>query len=76
MPSGREDEEPAILERIKQGERIEHYESVRRCKNGSLVEITLTVSPIRNEQGRIVGDSKIAHDISVRRQQYLAGTAG
>ena len=75
IPLDRHDEEPNILRRIKNGERIDHYETIRRRKDGSLVEISLTVSPIRNRTGRIVGASKIAHDITDRRraeeQQHL-----
>jgi PAS domain S-box-containing protein len=56
----RENEMPAILESIRRGEKVDHYETVRRRKDGSLVDISLTVSPIRNEMGRIVGASKIA----------------
>lgn len=58
------DEMPQILERIKRGERIDHYETVRQAKDGRLVNISLTVSPIHDEQGRIVGASKIARDIT------------
>jgi PAS domain S-box-containing protein len=68
IPLDRQDEEPAILRRIRRGERIEHYETVRRRKDGSLVDISLTVSPIRDRQGRIVGASKIARDITERRR--------
>ena len=64
---GREDEMPAILARIRRGERIDHLETVRRRKDGGLVEIALTVSPVRDRRGRIVGASKIARDISARR---------
>jgi PAS domain S-box-containing protein len=64
----RENEMPAILESIRRGEKIDHYETVRRRKDGSLVDISLTVSPIRDETGRIVGASKIARDISVRKR--------
>jgi two-component sensor histidine kinase len=56
------------LERIRRGERIERYDTVRRRKDGSLVDISLTVSPIRDATGRIVGASKIARDITARRQ--------
>ena len=75
---GREDEMPAILARIRRGERVDHLETVRRRKDGSLVEIALTVSPVRNRRGRIVGASKIARDISARkaieeRQRLLLG---
>jgi PAS domain S-box-containing protein len=61
---GRENEMPAILERIRSGEKVDHYETVRRRKDGSLIRISLTVSPIRDEAGQIVGASKIARDIT------------
>ncbi len=70
LPADRHDEEPKILERLRRGERIDHYETVRRRKDGSLVEISLTVSPIRNAAGRIVGASKIARDITERRRAH------
>lgn len=68
IPADRHDEEPAILARIRRGERIEHYETIRRRKDGSLVEISLTVSPIKSLDGRIVGASKIARDITEQRR--------
>ncbi|CAN7234860.1 PAS domain S-box protein [Phenylobacterium sp. LjRoot225] len=68
IPADRLDEEPEILRRIRAGERVEHFDTIRRRKDGSLVEISLTISPIRNAQGRIVGASKIARDITERRQ--------
>ncbi len=68
IPPGRHDEEPEILDRIRRGERIEHYETVRRRKDGSLVDISLTVSPIFNAHGRVIGASKIARDITERKQ--------
>ena len=61
-------EEATILARIRKGERIEHYETVRRRKDGSLVDISLTVSPLRDAQGRVVGASKIARDITERKR--------
>jgi PAS domain S-box-containing protein len=67
MPPDRYDEELRILDRIRRGERIEHYETVRRRKDGSLIDISLTVSPIRTAEGRIVGASKIARDITERK---------
>ncbi|MCK0208648.1 PAS domain S-box protein [Starkeya koreensis] len=71
----RPDEEPNILARIRAGERIEHYETTRRRKDGSLVDISLSVSPIQDHSGRIMGASTIARDISERRraeeQQHL-----
>jgi PAS domain S-box-containing protein len=54
----------AILERVKSGERVDHYETVRQTKSGRLVNISLTVSPVHDDVGRIVGASKIARDIS------------
>ena len=68
IPEDLQGEEPEILQRIRNGERIEHYETVRQRKDRSLVEISLTVSPVRNGAGRIVGVSKIARDISARRK--------
>jgi len=68
IPSDRPDEEPAILDRIRRGERIDHYETVRQRKDGSLLDISLTVSPIRDARGRVSGASKIARDISERRR--------
>jgi PAS domain S-box-containing protein len=67
-PPGRGNEMPAILERLRRGEKVDHFETVRRRKDGSLVDISLTVSPIRDETGRIVGASKIARDITARKQ--------
>jgi PAS domain S-box-containing protein len=68
IPTDRHDEEPTILARIRRGERIEHYETVRRRKDGSLIDISLTVSPVKNAQGKIVGASKIARDITDRKR--------
>jgi PAS domain S-box-containing protein len=63
IPEDRPDEEPSILERIRRGERIQHYETVRRHKDGALIDVSLTVSPVRDAEGRVVGASKIARDI-------------
>ncbi|NKJ34892.1 MULTISPECIES: PAS domain S-box protein [Rhizobium] len=75
IPLDRQNEEPEILARIRRGERIDHYETIRRRKDGRLVEISLSVSPIKNREGRVVGASKIARDITERRraeeQQHL-----
>jgi len=65
-------EEPSILERIRRGESIDHYETVRRRKDGELLDVSLTVSPIRNDQGEVVGASKIARDISHRKRNEEA----
>jgi PAS domain S-box-containing protein len=71
IPTDRRDEEPTIIERIKRGERVEHYDTVRQRKDGTLVEISLTVSPIRAPEGHIIGASKIARDITERKQAQL-----
>ena len=68
FPPELQDEEPAILERIRRGERIEHYETVRVRKDGRRVDISLTVSPIKSAGGKIIGASKIARDITERTQ--------
>jgi PAS domain S-box-containing protein len=78
IPQDRLDEEPAIIAKIQRGERVDHFETKRRRKDGSLVDISLTISPIRNGHGVIVGASKIARDITERRvaqeqQQLLMG---
>jgi PAS domain S-box-containing protein len=72
IPKGHEDEEPAILSRLKAGERIEHYETIRVRKDGSKVDISLTVSPIIGPDGQIIGASKIARDISESRRARRA----
>ena len=67
IPPGRENEEPAILARLVNGERIEHYETVRVSKDGTPLHVSLSVSPILNAQGQIVGASKISRDITARK---------
>ena len=75
IPEERFDEEPEILARIRRGEPIDHYETIRRRKDGSLIDVSLSVSPIHNLEGRVVGASKIARDITgekrLREQQKL-----
>jgi PAS domain S-box-containing protein len=68
IPPERVDEEERILAQLRRGERIEHYETVRLRKDGARLDISLTVSPIRDENGTIVGASKIARDITERRR--------
>ncbi len=68
FPPDRLTEEPAILARLQRGEVIDHYVTVRRRKDGRLIDISLTVSPIRDTSGKVVGASKIARDISAQRQ--------
>src|ERR1700723_657346 len=64
IPADRLDEEPSILEKIHRGQRIEHFETVRQRQDGSFIDISLTISPIWNSHGKIVGASKIARDIT------------
>jgi PAS domain S-box-containing protein len=68
IPEDRQDEERDILTRIRRGERIDHFETVRQRKAGSLVVVSLTVSPVKNAEGKIVGASKIARDITEQKR--------
>ena len=68
IPGDRQNEETRILDRIRRGERIVGFETVRRHKDGSNVDVSLTVSPVRNAYGQIIGASKIARDIADRKR--------
>ncbi len=68
IPKDRHSEEVSILERLRRGESIDHYETVRLSKSGQPLNISLTVSPLRNRQGKIIGASKVAHDITYRKR--------
>ncbi len=68
IPADRQHEEPAILERLRRGERIDHYETIRVRKDGTLRNVSLSVSPVRNAAGVIVGASKIARDITAQKR--------
>jgi PAS domain S-box-containing protein len=68
IPANRLAEEPEILARLRRGERVDHFETVRLRKSGSTLDISLTISPIRNATGAIIGASKIARDITERKQ--------
>jgi PAS domain S-box-containing protein len=68
IPPNQIDEEPAILEKLRRGERIDHYETVRMRKDGTLLDVSLTVSPIKDLDGTIIGASKIARDITLRKR--------
>ena len=75
IPEDRQSEEREILTRVGRGERIDHYETVRQRKDGSLIVVSLTVSPVKNAEGKIVGASKIARDITEqKRSQELIAT--
>jgi PAS domain S-box-containing protein len=67
IPPGRESEEAELIQRLRQGRRVEHFETVRRRKDGSMVVISLTLSPIRDSAGKVVAASKVARDITLRR---------
>jgi PAS domain S-box-containing protein len=75
IPLNHPDEEPQILQRIRRGERIDHYDAERLRKDGQIVHVSLTISPIRDPMGRIIGASKIARDITERRQWQAAEMA-
>jgi PAS domain S-box-containing protein len=64
IPPDRPEEEPEIISRLKRGERVDHFETVRRRKDGGLIDISLTISPVRDANGNIVGASKVARDIT------------
>jgi PAS domain S-box-containing protein len=68
IPASRRDEETTIIERIKRGERIEHFDTVRIRKDKTSFDISLTISPVRDAGGKIIGASKIARDITQRKQ--------
>ena len=68
MPPERPDEEPAILAKLRRGERIDHYETVRVARDGRRIHVSLTVSPIKDASGAVIGASKIARDISEQRR--------
>jgi PAS domain S-box-containing protein len=74
IPEELQDEEPRILARLRRGERIEHYETVRVAKDGRRLDVSLTISPVRNAAGEIIGVSKIARDVTERKaaQRRLA----
>lgn len=68
IPEDRLGEEPRILQRIRRGERVDHFETVRRRKDGSELQVSLTVSPVKDRKGAIVGASKIARDIGAQKR--------
>lgn len=71
IPEDRHDEEPRIIARLKNGERMEHFETKRLASDGRILDVSLTISPIRDSQGNITGVSKIARDISEQKQDEL-----
>ena len=73
IPTDRHNEEPALLDRIQHDERIDHYDTVRMRKDGTLVDISLSISPIKDEQDRIIGASTVSRDITERKhhEKYI-----
>ena len=76
IPRDRWDEEAGIIDRLRRGERVDHFQTIRRRKDGSLVDVSLTISPVKDSSGNIVGASKVARDISaaVRAAEALRGS--
>jgi PAS domain S-box-containing protein len=68
VPPDHQKEEEAIIERIRRGQRVEPFETVRQRKHGSLIDVSLTISPVKSAQGKIIGASKIARDITARKR--------
>jgi PAS domain S-box-containing protein len=77
IPHDRQDEERTILTRVRRGERMDHFETIRQHKHGSLIVVSLTVSPVKDVKGKVVGASKIARDITQqkRAQEQIATLA-
>ena len=72
LPLGHEDEEADILARLERGERVDHYETQRRRKDGEIIDVWITVSPLRDRQGRLTGAAKIARDITPAKRAQAA----
>jgi len=72
IPPNQIDEEPTILQKLRRGERVDHYETVRVRKDGTLLDVSLTVSPVKDLNGTIIGASKIARDITQRKRMESA----
>ena len=72
IPQERHAEESDILGRVRQGERVDHFQTIRRRKDGSLLDVSLTISPVRDSSGRVIGASKVARDITEQKQSERA----
>jgi len=72
IPPDRRGEETQILQRLRRGERIDHFETLRRRKDGTLLDISLTISPVKDGSGKIIGASKVARDVTERRRAERA----
>ena len=72
IPPERHAEESDILDRLRRGERVDHFHTVRRRKDGSFLDVSLTISPVRDSSGRVIGASKVARDITAQKQAEQA----
>src|SRR4051812_40456031 len=72
IPAERHAEEADILARVRRGERVDHFLTVRRRKDGSLLDVSLTISPLRDSSGRVIGASKVARDITAQNNAEQA----
>src|ERR1700691_318905 len=72
IPPERHAEELDILARVRRGERVDHFQTVRRAKDGSLLDVSLTISPVRDSSGHVIGASKVARDITAQKQAEQA----
>ena len=72
IPDDRREEEADILSRLKRGERVDHFQTIRVRKDGSTLDVSLTISPVRDSSGRIIGASKVARDITTQRRAEVA----
>lgn len=71
VPDDRQEEEPELISRLRGGERVQHFETIRLRKDGSMIDVSLTVSPVRDSEGNLTGISKIARDISEQKKDEL-----
>lgn len=72
LPPGLEDEERKILERVRQGEKVDHFETRRLCKDGRVIDVSVAVSPVRDGDGNLIGASKVARDVTESRAAQTA----
>src|SRR5215472_12785936 len=68
FPADRKEEETEILAHLRQGKRIDHFETVRKRKDGALLDVSVTISPVKDSKGRVIGASKVARDITERKR--------
>ena len=71
IPPDRLKEEPEMLSRLRRGEHVDHFETIRRCKDGRLLDISLTISPVRDGSGKIIGASKVARDLTENKRMRV-----